>query len=71
MVRLDILDYARTAAFRDMIGDAGHIGDDSTHYFSTARVVWRNTADAITVIRLFPETGTNFVAGSRLAVYGR
>ncbi|HEY7822989.1 MAG TPA: hypothetical protein VIG24_09160 [Acidimicrobiia bacterium] len=32
--------------------------------------VWDNVADAIDIIELFPQTGTNFVAGSNLRLYG-
>lgn len=54
------------------IGFAWDDDGSSAAFFRTCQSggLWRNTADAIEIIRLFPLTGSNWVAGSIARLYG-
>jgi hypothetical protein len=67
---MEILNYASTADFRMGMGYGSYIGVNHYHTWGLG-FQWRNAAAAITIVRLYPETGANWVAGSRMDVYGR
>jgi hypothetical protein len=70
IVTLEILNYANTAQYRMIKGSAMYFGVSYYEIYSTAGQ-WRNAADAVQIVRVYPSTGTNFVTGSRMDVYGR
>lgn len=59
--------YAVTGKFRNFLATGGVPGHSAVW---TDINRWRNTADAIDVIRLYPNNGSNWVAGSWARLYG-
>jgi hypothetical protein len=66
-VEFKIFGYADTDRHKLFIG-RGVFVDDTIQYDSIFSGRWANTS-AIDIIRLIPETGTNFVTGSRIVLY--
>lgn len=69
IVKFWIGDYADTGANRPIQGHSTQIAN-TIEYKSEWFGQWRDTASGIDIIRLVPETATNFMAGSFLRVYG-
>jgi hypothetical protein len=67
-VEFKIFSYANTDHHKMFIG-RGVFVDNTIIYDSIFSGRWENTS-AIDIIRLLPETGTNFVTISRVALYG-
>jgi len=67
-VEFKIFGYADIDHHKLFIG-RGVFVDDATWYDSIFSGRWENTS-VIDIIRLVPEAGTNFVIGSRVALYG-
>lgn len=72
-VELVVFRYADTSRNRHMQGNWSYLGDGSNNFGGTGQVhnTWMNTASTIDTIQVFPNAGTNLVAGSYLALYGR
>ena len=69
-VELRFLDYARTTLFKGVTINGAGVDATATNSFSiSGGGVWKSTA-AITSIKLFPTTSTNFVTGTRATLYG-
>lgn len=64
-----IQNYADTATGRVVDGRHGY-KSSSDGYQGIIAGQWANTADVIDIITVAPALGTNFKAGSRLALYG-
>jgi hypothetical protein len=68
--RWDIIDYASTARSRILIGHAYEDASDGT-FLQSIGGNWRNVTAAVERLRILAADGSNFAAGSALAVYGR
>ena len=69
-IDLMVMDYATTGRFRHMQGYTQDPASTTVHRLGLQTGLWRNTADAITQIDIAPLAGSNFIAGSRLTLYG-
>lgn len=65
---MDILDYASTTKYKTTRAMAG-ANTVAYNYLSFISGLWMNTS-SISSITLSPESGTNFIAGSRFSLYG-
>jgi hypothetical protein len=67
---IDIINYADTGSSTQIIGHGGVVTTagvrDQVHCFGT----WYNTSDAVDIIVLKTDTGTDFIAGSVFTLYG-
>lgn len=69
---LMIPNYTSTTSFKSVTSISGvlaTLGTTSTYQAGAFQGIWRSTA-AITQIKLLPGNGSNFVAGSRVTIYG-
>jgi hypothetical protein len=69
-MEVTFFDYADTTYYRGMQGRVGMYTTSGTRRKFIAHGDWLNTADAISRVRLSLVTGPNFIAGSKLRVYG-
>jgi hypothetical protein len=63
-----ILGYSNTSRFKSVSVLAGENATTQANFITVG--VWKSAA-AITRVTVFPTTGTGFVAGSELRIYGR
>jgi hypothetical protein len=61
--------YTSTARQKTMISNGGEGG--STQALIQTAVTWTATPAAVTRVKFFPASGTGYVAGSELRIYGR
>lgn len=62
--------YADTSQYRT-IASRSQGGSGTTPKVYDSITWWKNTTDAIDIVEIFPNGGTNFKAGSSLRLYGR
>jgi hypothetical protein len=65
VARVNIMNYSNTTTYKTVITRR----DDASQYTIEVVDLWRNTA-AITSIYIYPETASNFTAGSTFTLYG-
>jgi|SRR5688572_602463 len=65
-----IQDYLTTTYWRWFKGETMIHESGSAFNYTVAHAAWKNKANAIDVIRFFPATGPNFIAGSQLRLIG-
>jgi hypothetical protein len=67
---LEVIDYASTARAKMSFGKSAQM-DGTNRYVCELANSWRNTSAAIDQVRLWLPGASNYLAGSRLALYGR
>lgn len=65
-----ILNYADTSQFRHASGSSRQYATTVNRSVMQFSGVWSNAADAIDIMTLTPNFGTNFVAGTQVSLYG-
>lgn len=68
--RITIPFYASTDHERNVIVETWQVASGAGVNIVRVAGVWQNTAAAIDAVSLFPEIGSNFVAGTRFYLYG-
>lgn len=69
-LELTVLDYSNATYYRQIQGQVSGHPASATRRISVCHGQWHNTADALARIRIYPVTGPNFIAGSKLRLYG-
>lgn len=69
-ISLDIEDYLTTTYWRVMRADMYAHAVTAISEFWKGQGAWKNKADTIDVVRLFPTGGSNFITGSQLRLIG-
>lgn len=70
LINLVIEDYLTTTYWRVMRADMYAHSITTIAEFWKSHGAWKNKADPIDVVRLFPTGGANFITGSRLRLIG-
>lgn len=63
--------YTDTARKRHILSTFTNPGNTTQAASGTSGGVWENTADAIDIVTIFSQSGSNWAAGSYLTLYGR
>lgn len=66
---MDIVNYAGTTFYKNISSKGGNNNNNSGQETGTAYGTWKNTA-ALTSIKLYLDSGSDFVAGSTFILYG-
>ena len=67
-LEITIVDYTATAEYRPIHVTWSSL--DVDWRLGSAAGIWRNTANAVDIVTLTPQFGSNFKAGTRLTLYG-